>query len=92
MKAVCGAENVSTSIAVREHHSRDESYHESMMPSAVVFPQNVEQVSEIAKICHARNVHMLPFGTGTGLEGGVTATKVICKLGSISADCMNSIL
>ena len=80
LKSICGAENLSTSISVREHHSHDESYHESIMPSAVVFPKNVEHVSEIAKLCHARNVHMIPFGTGTGLEGGVTADKVLLNL------------
>nr|AQZ26747.1 lactate dehydrogenase [Aurelia sp. 1 GW-2014] len=81
LKSVCGEENVSTSMSVREHHGHDESYHESMMPSAVLFPQNVEQVSEIAKLCYSKNIHMLPFGSGTGLEGGVSATE-----GGISID------
>ena len=78
LKSVCGEENVSTSMSVREHHGHDESYHESMMPSAVLFPQNVEQVSEIAQLCYSKNIHMVPFGTGTGLEGGVSATEVRC--------------
>ena len=63
-------------MSMREHHSHDESYHEAVMPSAVVFPQNVEQVSEIAKFCNSKRIHMIPFGTGTGLEGGVSATEV----------------
>ncbi|XP_065065346.1 probable D-lactate dehydrogenase, mitochondrial [Rhopilema esculentum] len=75
LRKICGAENVSTSMSVREHHSHDESYHESFMPNAVVFPQNVEQVSEVVKVCYSKNVHIIPFGTGTGLEGGVTATQ-----------------
>ena len=76
LRKICGAENVSTSMSVREHHSHDESYHESFMPNAVVFPQNVKQVSEVVKVCYSKNVHIIPFGTGTGLEGGVTATEV----------------
>ena len=63
-------------MSVREHHGHDESYHESLMPSAVLFPQNVEQVSEIAQLCYSKNINMVPFGTGTGLEGGVSATEV----------------
>ena len=39
------------------------------------FQKNVEHVTEIAKLFHSRNVHMIPFGTGTGLEGGVTADR-----------------
>lgn len=72
----CGEENVTTSMSAREHHSHDESYHKSGFPEAVVFPQNVEQVSEVAKICHARNINMIAFGTGTGLEGGVNSLGV----------------
>ena len=67
-------------MSMREHHGHDESYHESMMPSAVVFPQSVEQVSEIAKLCNSRKIHLIPFGTGTGLEGGVNATEVCMSL------------
>jgi len=75
LKSICGQDNVSTSMSMREHHGHDESYHESVMPSAVVFPQNVEQVSEVTKLCNSRRIHVIPFGTGTGLEGGVNATE-----------------
>ncbi len=42
----------------------------------VVFPRSVEEVSALAKICHHHQLPMIPFGTGTGLEGGVGALKV----------------
>ena len=45
-------------------------------PDAVVWPQDVEQVSKIAKICHQHRLPMIPFGTGTGMEGGVTGGEV----------------
>ena len=42
-------------------------------PDAVLFPKNVEQVSAIARICNENKVPIIPFGTGTGIEGGVVA-------------------
>lgn len=45
-------------------------------PDVVVFPRCVEEVSALAKVCHKHNLPIIPFGTGTGLEGGVGAMKV----------------
>lgn len=42
----------------------------------VVFPRCVEEVSAVAKVCHKHDFPIIPFGTGTGLEGGVGAVKV----------------
>lgn len=33
----------------------------------------MEQVSAIARICNENKVPIIPFGTGTGIEGGVVA-------------------
>ena len=44
-----GQDGVSVSGAVREQHGRDESYHMTASPDAVVFPQSLEHVQEIAK-------------------------------------------
>lgn len=45
-------------------------------PDAVVWPQDVEQLQEMVALCHRHRVPMVPFGTGTGLEGGVNAVQV----------------
>ena len=45
-------------------------------PDAVVWPQAVGQVQELAALCYRCRVPMVPFGTGTGLEGGVNAVQV----------------
>lgn len=45
-------------------------------PDVVVFPRCVEEVSALAKVCHSHRIPIIPFGTGTGLEGGVGAVKV----------------
>ncbi|NWX68728.1 LDHD protein, partial [Alca torda] len=44
-------------------------------PDAVVWPQSVGQVQELAALCYRCRVPMVPFGTGTGLEGGVNAVQ-----------------
>ncbi|NXE26310.1 LDHD protein, partial [Ardeotis kori] len=44
-------------------------------PDAVVWPQAVGQVQELAALCYRSRVPMVPFGTGTGLEGGVNAVQ-----------------
>lgn len=46
-------------------------------PQAVIFPQCTEHVSECAKICNEENITMVPFGTGTGMEGAVIPQTVI---------------
>jgi len=45
-------------------------------PDVVVFPESTEEVSMVAKLCSENATPMIPFGTGTGMEGGVTAIKV----------------
>ena len=71
-----GSENVSASLSVRELHGKDESYHTCAPAEVVVFPMSVEQVSEIARLCCREHIPVIPFGTGTGLEGGVGAVWV----------------
>ncbi|XP_072925911.1 probable D-lactate dehydrogenase, mitochondrial isoform X2 [Hemitrygon akajei] len=75
LRAVAGADNVSTSTAVREQHGKDESYYQCKPPDVVVWPQNVEQVSKLAAICCANSLPIIPYGTGTGIEGGVVALR-----------------
>jgi D-lactate dehydrogenase (cytochrome) len=68
-------QRLSTSQAVCEQHGHDESYHPGQAPDAVVFPHSTEEISEIVKLCAAHGVPVIPFGTGTSLEGHVAALK-----------------
>ncbi|HEY0524895.1 MAG TPA: FAD-linked oxidase C-terminal domain-containing protein [Stellaceae bacterium] len=68
-------ERFTTSAAVCEQHGKDESYHQPHAPDAVVFPHSTEEVAEIVRLCAAHRVPIIPFGTGTSLEGHVAALR-----------------
>ncbi len=68
-------DRMSTSEAVRDHHSRDESWHVGQAPEAVCFANNADEVSGIMQICSRYIIPVIPFGTGTGLEGGTVARR-----------------
>ena len=66
-------DRLSTAAAVREHHGKDVSYHEGAAPDAVAFAASNEEVAEIVRICAGHKVPVVPFGTGTSLEGHIAA-------------------
>ena len=72
LRALLG-ERLSTSAAVRERHGKDESYHPGIAPDAVAFAENTEEVAAIVRACAAHGRPVIPYGTGTSLEGQVAA-------------------
>ncbi|MBI3527477.1 MAG: FAD-binding protein [Betaproteobacteria bacterium] len=70
LKAVFG-DRLSTNTGVRDHHSKDESWHHPHRPDAVVFPNTTEEVSQIVRICARHQTPVVAYGTGTSLEGNV---------------------
>src|SRR5262252_4966767 len=78
-----------TSQAVREQHGNTTTWVANEPPDAVVFPQTTADVQEVVRICAAQRVPVIPFGTGTSLEGHINA-----PLGGVSIDFrdMNRVL
>jgi D-lactate dehydrogenase (cytochrome) len=79
----------SASQALREQHANTLTWLKREPPDAVVFAETEAEVSEIVRLCAEARVPVIPFGTGTSLEGHVNA-----PLGGISLDLsrMNRIL
>ena len=77
-------DRVSTSKAVREHHGNAEDYFPVAPPDAVCFANTTEEVAEIVKLCARDAIPVIPFGTGTSLEGHVQALR-----GGITIDVTN---
>ena len=78
-----------TSQAVRDQHGHNLSWTPNEPPDAVVYPITTQDVVEIVKLCAHNNVPVIPFGTGTSLEGHINA-----PYGGICVDVsmMNTIL
>jgi len=78
-----------TSLAVRQQHGNTLTWIENQPPDAVVFPQSAEDVQDIVRVCAQHRVAVIPYGTGTSLEGHINA-----PLGGVSIDFrdMNRIL
>jgi D-lactate dehydrogenase (cytochrome) len=82
-------DRLQTGDSIREQHGHTTTYIRNQWPDAVVFPTSTQDVSDIVRICAEHKVPVIPFGTGTSLEGHVNAPA-----GGISVDMaqMNQIL
>ena len=79
----------SRSQALREQHANTLTWLKTEPPDAVLFAETEAEISEVVKLCAGARVPVIPFGTGTSLEGHVNA-----PYGGISLDLsrMNRIL
>ena len=65
-------DKVSVNQTMREHHSKDESFHLATLPDAVVYATCTEDVAATLKICNKNCTPVVAFGAGTSLEGNST--------------------
>ena len=79
----------SLSQSTRANYARGEDTYDPILSQAVVFPETNEEVSEILKLCNDHKVPVVPFGTGTSLEGNVVGND---KGITISLEKMDKIL
>ncbi len=66
-------DRLTTNPVLREQHGKDLTWAPSAAPDAVAFVQSTEEVQAIVQICAEKRVPVIPYGTGTSLEGHFTA-------------------
>jgi D-lactate dehydrogenase (cytochrome) len=74
-------ERCSTAVAVREQHGRDESPFPVTPPEMVVFCEDTEDVVSAVALAAEHAVPVIPYGTGSSLEGHLLAVQ-----GGVSVD------
>ncbi|MDQ0395240.1 FAD-binding oxidoreductase [Labrys monachus] len=79
----------STAQSLRDQHASTLTWLPAQAPDGVVFPLDSGEVASVVALCAERGVPVIPYGTGTGLEGHVNAPS-----GGISIDMsrMNAIV
>ena len=65
----------SLSESTRANYARGEATYDPVLSQAVVFPETNEEVSKILKLCNEHKIPVVPFGTGTSLEGHVVGNE-----------------
>src|SRR5215469_13278762 len=82
-------DQVSTAEAVRGHHAHNFTWLKPQLPDAVFFATSTDDVASVVQQCAAQRVPIIPFGTGTSLEGQINAPR-----GGLSLDLsrLNAIL
>jgi D-lactate dehydrogenase (cytochrome) len=93
--ALCGilaelmGDRFQTGSAIRGQHAHTTTWIPVQPPDGVAFPDSTEEVARIVALCAEHRVPVIPFGTGSSLEGQVNAPA-----GGISVDLgrMNRIL
>ena len=79
----------STSESTRANYARGEDTYDPVLSKAVVFPETNEEVSKILSLCNEYKIPVVPFGTGTSLEGNVVGND---KGITLCLEKMNKIL
>ena len=79
----------SESESTRANYARGEDTYDPILSQAVVFPETNEEVSKILKMCNDHKVPVVPFGTGTSLEGHAVGNQNGI---TISLEKMNKVL
>merc|ERR1719284_1294388 len=79
---ILGPEKISLTEAMRTQYGHDESPHAvNKLPECVTIPKSTDDITKIVQWCNENNISMVPYGTGSGLEGGViTETENACTI------------
>ena len=82
----------------RKQYGQNETYYPESLPDAVVYPKDEQEVSDILSLCNTNLCPVVPWGTGTSLEGnsvpiagGITLSFENNQTYNINFDVSNSL-
>jgi D-lactate dehydrogenase (cytochrome) len=73
LTAMLDGERVSVKNADLDLHARDQSFHAAHPPDVVIWPETVEEVSNVLRFANAERIPIIAWGAGTSLEGNPLA-------------------
>ena len=68
-------DRLTTSKSELDLHGQNETHFAHMPPDAVLYPETTAEVSTALAICHRHDCPVIPWGTGTSLEGHALAVN-----------------
>lgn len=68
-------ERLSTNETMRAQHAHTTTFLPAQLADAVIFAENRDEVVEVVTLCRDHKVPLIPFGTGSSLEGHVNAPQ-----------------
>ena len=69
LSAILRPDQVSVTQAVRELHSKGESFDAAVMPDLVAYPETTEEVAAVMRAAYEAGVAVTPVGANSSLEG-----------------------
>jgi glycolate oxidase len=75
LQRIVGEENVQYNSAQRLAYSYDATPQFQSLPDVIVAPRNIQEVTEIVRLCHSKKIPIVPRGSGTNLAAGTTPTS-----------------
>jgi alkyldihydroxyacetonephosphate synthase len=81
--SILGADRIRDDVFERAFHARGRSYHDllriragdlSTAPDAVLYPRGADEILRVLSFASENAIAIVPFGGGTSVVGGVTAS------------------
>jgi D-lactate dehydrogenase (cytochrome) len=67
--SIVGQDRISTTLADRNQHARDQSASNGHLPDVIAWPRTTAEVSAILRLANDAGLPVTPWGAGTSLEG-----------------------
>ena len=68
-------ERITEDPSSRNDHGFGFSYHPVTPPDLVAYPESIEEIAEIVRVCSRYRVPIIPYGAGTSVEGHILAVR-----------------